>query len=333
MSTLSKFKFNTNAFAALKNDALFEGSGTSTIRLGKKVPYNASINGIKLQAFVTLLEPAKLTRISLSNQTQVSTLKPYKIAEGIFKPARMAIDLVIDGEEMSLMDLLYRVSCEAEPSLTREQFNINSRKMGFNYADGMPLFWHQFGANAAAYEELVELFTANGGKPASVANNKRIESVYTHDSGIDVVQFEVGTVDRSKSPRNQGFLDFVDAQVGQFERILSMRLEADMLNKSTDGLSQAQIKANAERAKTLDDMSRQWISSWGGAQQRLVNDGTGSFSQENQYDPVKVPCGRLTLDIKGDQHAIDLWTNKSKANSSEATSSDSKPNVAHAFDS
>lgn len=332
MSLLDKFKFNTAAFAALKNDNLFAGSGTTTVRLGKKTPYNASINGIKVQGFITLLEPAKLTRISLSNQTQVSTLKPYKIAEGIFKPARMAIDLVIDGEEMSLMDLLYHVSSAAEPSLTREQFNVNSRKMGFNYNDGMPLFWHQFGANATAYEELVEIFTAAGGKPASVANNKRIESVYTHDSGIDVVQFEVGSVDRSKSPRNQGFLDFVDAQIGQFERILSMRLEADMLNKSTDGLSQAQIKAAAERAKALDDMSRQWISSWGGAQQRLVNDGTGSFQVEDQYDPVKVPCGRLTLAVKGDHYPIDLWTNKSKANSSEA-SDDIKPNVAHAFDS
>lgn len=331
MSLANKYGFKPNAFAALANDDLFTGRNTITVRLGKKVSYNATIHGHKVKAFVTLLEPAKLSRVSIANNVQVSTNKPYKIVEGIFKPAKMAISIVDDGQEIAIQDFLFAVAQEVTPGISREQFDENSRKMGMNWDDGMPLFWMQFGANAAAYENLAQVMLNNGGKKTTVANNKRIESVYVHDTGLDVVQFEVGTVDRSASPRGQGFLDFVDAIVTQYERCAGMRAEANILLDATKNLTQEQIKANHQRALELQNMASQWSSSWGGAQVRMVNDGVGGFVEENQYDPTKVPCGRFTLNVGGELTAVDLWTNKSKANTSEVTT-DSKPNVTHAFD-
>ena len=62
------------------------------------------------------------------------------------------------------------------------------------------------------------------------------------------------------------------------------------------------------------DLSRQWASSWSGAQQRLVNDGTGGFTTESVYDPVNAPCGRFTMVVHGANVEVDLWSNSARAN-------------------
>lgn len=322
MSMIDKFGLDLGAFEAITDDSLFEGVGTTTLRVGKRVPYTASINGTSVPAYVTLHE-AKLTRISLLEQQQVASGRNYWLATGIMKPVRMDIELVIDGETMTLVDFLHHVAQAASGNqIDREQFLHNARRIGFNFTEGMPLFFQQFGASSDGFKALADAFKTAGARDVigNIANPGRIKAAYEHAAGVPVSSFELGTVDRSKSPRNQGFLNLVDAQVEQFTRILGLRKESKLLKsqiETNSELTQEQIKKINERAGELMNMSRQWASSWSGAQKRIVNQN-GSFVEQDMFDPVSAPCGRFSMIVGGEEVNVDLWTNSTRANTSAA---------------
>lgn len=317
MSMLSKFNLD-DVFGAITDTELFEGSGTTTLTVGKRVPYAATINGISVPSYVTLHE-ARLTRISMLQQTQVATGREYWLATGIFKPVRMDIELIVDGETINLVDFLHQVAKAASNSeISREEFLINARRIGFNYAEGMPLFFQQFGASAEGFSHLTKTFREAGATDAisRIANPGRIKAAYDHKTGVPVTSFEIGTVDRAKSPRNQGFLNLVDAQIGQFSRILGLRKQAKVLKNQlndTSKMSQEKIKGINGQIKNLTDMSRQQMSNWAGAQKRIINEN-GSFTELDQFDPVSAPVGRFNLLVEGEEVGIDLWSNSIRAN-------------------
>ena len=297
------------------NEIATTAGGTATLRQGKSVPYNASVNGISIPAYVTL-ESAKLSRISLLKQTQITTGKQYWLVTGILKPVKMNIDLVVDGNKINLVDLLHNVAQKTAGAMSKDDFLVAARRLGFNFEEGMPLFFQQFGANIDGFESAVNAFRAAGAVNATPANAGRIVQAWAHAEGVPVTQFELGTVDRSQSPRNQGFLNLVEAQIEQFARILGLRKQANLLQTklSDTSLSQEQIKKINSEVRQFNDLSRQWASSWSGAQQRLVNDGTGGFTTESVYDPVNAPCGRFTMVVHGANIEIDLWSNSARAN-------------------
>jgi hypothetical protein len=321
---IDKFGLDAAAFGAITDTSLFEGQGTTTLRLDKRVPYNASINGTSVPAYVTLRE-AKLTRISLLEQQQVTSGRNYWLATAIMKPVKMDVELVIDGETMSLQQFMKHVAQAASNSeMSMEEFLHNARRIGFNFEEGMPLFVQQFGANIEGFKALVENFKAAGAKDviSNIKTPGRIKAAYELGSGVPVTAFELGTVDRSKSPRNQGFLNLVDAQIEQFQRILSLRKEAKILREQLEvkkDLNQEQIKKINERSGELMNLSRQWASSWSGAQKRIVNDN-GSYVSQEMYDPVSAPCGRFTIIANGAEVEIDLWSNSTRANNAESSS-------------
>jgi hypothetical protein len=314
---MSKFNLD-DIFGSIADTELFEGSGTTTLSVGKRVPYAATINGISVPCYATLRE-AKLTRISMLEQTQVATGRNYWLATGIFKPVRIDLELIVEGETISLVDFLHQVAQSSAGNLSREEFILNARRIGFNFAEGMPLFWQQFGASSEGFKHLADTFKEAGAVDAisRISKPGRIKAAYDHKIGVPVTSFELGTVDRSKSPRNQGFLNLVDAQVNQFARILGLRKEAKLLKQQLEGntskLSQEQIKKINAQVKTLSDMGRQQMSNWAGAQKRIVNEN-GTFVEQDQYDPVSAPCGRFTLLIDGEDVNIDLWSNSIRAN-------------------
>jgi hypothetical protein len=134
-----------------------------------------------------------------------------------------------------------------------------------------------------------------------------------------MTSFEIGTVDRSKSRTNQGFLNIVDAAVDTFQRVYGLRLQAHLLGQKTEGLSQAKIAAAEEKRQKLLQLSRQWVSNWSGSQQRVVVSPSGAKEPQDIYDPVNAPCGRFSLVVNGSEVACDLWSNSARANTTTAS--------------
>jgi hypothetical protein len=322
MSILDSFNLG-NVFSALADETITAStSTTTTLTAGKRVPYTGSINGTSVPCYVTLHE-AYLTRLSLLQQTQMSTGRDYYLVTGILKPVKMDIELMIDGSPMNLIDFLTHVTNQSSNSnMSRDEFIMAARRIGINFADGMPLFFQQFGASKAGFEQARDIFTDNGASDVrgQMTNPGRILAAYSHSVGVPVTSFELGSVDRTKSPRQiqfpevpQGFINLVDAQIEQFSRILRFRKEAHVLTEQIDPkMPQEKIKKLQSQAKTLTDMSKQWVASWSGAQRRIEQNANGTFSLKDMYDPANAPCGRFTL--AGTE--IDLWTNSKVADTS-----------------
>ena len=326
------FGLEANDFSIVaENPELFENKGKTTkLIAGKEVAYNVTIAGKKIPAYVTL-ESAKLTRLSLIEQ-KTRNGRTYWLATGMFKPVKMNIDLLIDNERMNIVDLLHTIVKESsgKQDHSREQFVRDLRNMGMNFADGMPLFFQQFGANFEAFSSAVEAFKEAGATDdlqRMVDANMKIGNIrvaYAHKEGVEVSSFEVGTVDRSASVRkdyaNQGFIDLGDALFENFLRVVKFTKEASLLKneieKNTSTWSQAQIKAAQAQVKKFEDMAKQYTSNWGGAQQRIVQLPNGKFEAKDQFDPVSAPCGRFTMIVNNNPVDVDLWSNSANANTS-----------------
>lgn len=321
MSIADIFGFDMDMLSALGDDSLFEGSSTTVLRAGKRIPYRVSINGTNVQSYVTLHE-ASLTRLSLLKQQSVNLGRDYWLVTGIMKPVKMDIEMVIDGETINLVDFLHSVANRAtNKDLSRDEWLLLARRIGLNFEDGMPVFFQQFGASFDGFKNAIEAFKTAGAEDVlkKIAPEKRgrIQAAYAHETGVPVTSFELGSVDRSKSPRGQGFIDLGDAVIGNFTRIVRLRKEARVLQEQISAAkdwSQDKIKTAQAKVDELNKMSRQWPSSWTGAQQRILNEN-GNYRPDAQFDPVNAPCGRFTMVVNNAEVAVDLWSNSARANS------------------
>jgi len=318
MSISTNFGLDLDVFADLTDDpALLEStSTTTTLRQGVRTPYSASINGVPVNAYVTL-ESARLTRLSILEQQSVSNNNSaYWLVTGIFKPVKMNVEVIVDGEVMSLPNLMrHLANSNSGKNISEEEFLHAARRIGLNFTDGMPLFFQQFGANLDNFGQAVEAFKAAGAEDVlkNIKNQGRIRGAYQHNEGVEVTSLELGSVDRSKSMRKQGFLNLVDAQIEQFSRIVGLRKQAATLNaqieNNTSTLSQEETKALGEQVRKCRDLAGQWTTNWAGAQKRLIGNGSGAFTDAGMYDPVNAPCGRFTMVVNGRPVEVDLWTN------------------------
>lgn len=329
MSVLSTFGIDANIFGSMitEPDILESNSRTTMLRKDKEVAYKGSINGVSVDAFVTLREAA-LTRLSLLQQQSRRNNSDYWLVTGVMQPVRIDIDLLIDGERIAMVDLFHKIACDAAgKEITRDEFLMNARKIGLNYVDGQPLFFQQFGANFDNFKELIEHFKAAGAEDVLAdikGNTGRIKAAYQLKPGMPITAFEIGTVNREESARfkfdsvGQGFLNLIDSQFDQLTRILGLRKSAKInrtLAENTD-LSEDEIRKLRAQADLDMKMSRQAVSNWAGAQKRIVQLKNGGFDPQNQYDPVNAPCGRLTvITANGTPYEADLWTNKKSATS------------------
>ena len=323
---LSKFGLDAELFSAVADTPeVFETTGrTTTLHMGRRVPFKGSINGIEVPAYATLHE-ASLTRMSVIEQKSPYTGEKYKIVTGILKPVKMTIEVVVDGETMTLAELLRAtVNATAEKPVDEAKFLQTAAMLGLKFDDGMPLLFQQFGASDAGIAHAFAAFKDAGAVDVlgAMENRGNITSAYAHETGVPVTSFEVGTVDRKQSRTGQGFLNLVDAQVDQFSRIVGLRKKASELSASiaaqTDW-SQDKIKKAEATVKVLRDMSRQWTTNWAGAQQIIQIDEGGTPVKKDQYAAVNAPCGRFTMVINGQSVAVDLWKNSARAESVSTT--------------
>lgn len=324
---LDKFGLGSDLFSAVADTPeVFETTGrTTTLHMGRRVPFKGSINGIEVPAYATLQE-ATLSRMSVIEQKSPYTGETYKIVTGIFKPVKVDIDVVIDGETMTLPELLRSfVNAGAAKPVDEQAFLDTASRIGLKFVDGMPLLWQQFGASEAGIQHAFEAFKSAGAVDVlgNMENRGNIVAAYAHEAGIPVTSFEIGTVDRNQSRTGQGFLNLVDASVDQFQRIIRLRKEASVLKNEiatqTDW-SQKKIKAAEDRIKVLGNMSRQWTTNWAGAQQIIQVDEGGNLVAKDQFAAVNAPCGRFTMVINGKSVSVDLWKNSARAESAPTTS-------------
>ena len=330
---LDKFGLDADLFSALADaPEVFESSGrTTTLHAGRRIPFKASIpgkdaNGNKIHtevtAYATLLE-ASLTRMSILKQTSVYTGDEYKIVTGIFKPVKMNLEVMIDGEAFPLHEFLRRnVNEGANKPIDEQTFLDTASRIGLKFVEGMPLFWQQFGASETGIDHAFEAFKAAGATDVTSILKKtessNITTAFSHADGVPVTSFEVGTVDREKSSTGQGFLNLIDASVDQFTRIVGLRKQASLLKAEVANQTnwkQEKILQAEDRIKLLDNMSRQWRTNWAGAQQIIRKGDGGSLVPEDQYAAVNAPCGRFSMVIDNQSVAVDLWKNSARAES------------------
>lgn len=319
---LDKFNFGGDLFSAVADTPeVFETTGrTTTLHLGRRIAFKGSINGVEVPAYATL-EEATLSRMSVIKQTSPYTNESYKIVTGIFKPVKMKVEVVVDGETITLPELLRSfVNANAQKPVDEQAFLDTASRIGLKFVDGMPLLWQQFGASEEGIDKAFEAFEAAGAVDVLPAMEKRgnIIKAYAHETGIPVTSFEIGTVDRNQSRTGQGFLNLVDASIDQFSRIIALRKEATVLKAelaAQTNWSQAKIKKAEDRIKACQNMSRQWTTNWAGAQQIIKIDEAGQKVAEDQYAAVNAPCGRFTMMIDGKSVSIDLWKNSARAES------------------
>jgi hypothetical protein len=314
---LDKFQLDGSLFdaIALNIDDLQSNSQTRVLTVGKTVNMKGSINGVEVPAEITLRE-ASLSRLSILEQKSPYTGKDYYLVTGVMNPVKMNIALTVDGEKISLEDLMYKFVTAKNETVDRQKFNDSLIAMGMNFNSAMPLFFQQFGANEEGFRHAIEAFKSAGAVDVTgrISNPGRIVAAYQHKTGVPLTSFEVGTTDRSKSRTNQGFLNFVDASVDTFQRVYGLRLQAHLLGQKTEGLSQAKIATAEEKRQKLLQLSRQWVSNWSGSQQRIVVSPSGAKEGQDIYDPVNAPCGRFTMVVNGSEVACDLWSNSARAN-------------------
>lgn len=323
---IDKFGFDADLFSAVADTPeVFETTGrTTTLHLGRRIAFKGSINGIEVPAYATLHE-AHLSRLSVIKQTSPYTNESYKIVTGIFKPVKMDIEVVVDGETMSVQELLRAmVNSSAKKAVDEAAFLDTASRIGLKFVDGMPLLFQQFGASEAGIQHAVDAFKAAGAVDVlgSMENRGNIIAAYAHETGIPVTSFEIGTVDRNQSRTGQGFLNLVDATVEQFQRIVRLRKEASILKAelaAQTNWNQTKVKKAEDRIKVLQNMSRQWTTNWAGAQQIIQVDEGGNLVKKDQYAAVNAPCGRFTMVVDGKSVAVDLWKNSARAESASVS--------------
>lgn len=324
-------------------DVLRTTARTTTLYKGRRVPIRASIGGIELTAFATL-ESAHLHRISVLDHKSLKTGETGPLVTGIFKPVKMNIEIVADNEIVTLEEFLRRfINRFAQNPLTIEQMPAKLRELGIDLNSGLSHFWQHFNAKPNGdngYNALIEKFRAFGAVDAMGSikqENSRIKQSWqmpeladgTDALGPEVVSFEIGRADRSKSQTEQGFLDIVDSITSSILVNTKLRKESkDILTSiqnlaPTEGWSQERIAAAKTRAELLESMSKSWNATWTGKQQRIVVNAKDRSEKtpENIFDAVSAPCGRFGLVLAGEEtFGADLWLERNRANTSDSVS-------------
>lgn len=319
-----KFNLDTSLFDQIAEniDSLQSTARTQMLSIGKKVNFKGSINNIEVPASVTLRE-ASLSRISVLRQQSPYTGKEYYLVTGVMNPVKMDLNVTIDGAEISIVDLLHKFVTDSGKTVEKDKFNSSLKGLGLNFTDGMPLFFHQFGANEDGFKHAINAFKSAGAVDVTgrIENPGRIIAAYQHKSGVPVTAFELGTTDRDKSRTKQGFLNLVDASVETFQRVYGLRLKAHVLGQKMENLAQSKIKEAEEQRQKMLQLSRQWVSNWSGSQQRIEITPAGAFDKKDIYDPVNAPSGRFTMVVNGNDVACDLWSNSAQANTNTVAAS------------
>jgi hypothetical protein len=320
-------------------DVLRVTSKTSTLMQGRRVPFRATIGDTEYSAFATL-RSAHLHRITVIDHTSNRMNgRVSKLVTGIMKPVKMDIEIVIGDELLTLQELM-RLTANASSSkqISPEQFASVLEDLGMRFSTGMNLFWQQFGARQDGIDHLIESFQAAGAEDVfgKIRDPRRIKAAYqmprNKDNsdilGPEITSIEIGRANREESLTNQGFIDFVDATMTNYHRVVGLRKTADAMRTENslaaqaEGWSSERKEAATKQVTEMIRLSQQWSNNWTGAQQRILVDEKDPEIKTPQsvFDPTSAPCGRFTMIVDGEEVKVDLWSNSLLANNSNDVS-------------
>lgn len=329
MSLLSKFgateKFKNFAIVTEDPDAVKSKSSVARLVKGKRVQIPGSINKKPVTTFATL-ESAHWSRLTVQDHEVRRAGETGRMTQtfgGAFKNVKIKVEVDIDGQLLSLEDLIIEMVMEAAaPGTSRDTVieHINETGILKGIREGMPLFFQQMGADVNKIGNVVDVFKAAGAVDTlHKMKNPRFNTCWELPVGnqnLEVVSFELGSADRSQSKTGQGFIDIVEAVTENLNRVLGQKAAISILNKQNEsGISQEQIKKNSAQIKNLQDMAKKYAYIWSGTSQRVQLTPTGEQVKLDIYDPVNVPCGRWTVFNGKETIEMDVWSNPNEISS------------------
>jgi hypothetical protein len=320
------FGIDNNAFGIVSQDPEALKSQSNTVRLqkGKRVRVKGSINKIEIPTYATL-ESAYWTRLTVRDHEVRRAGEETRISQvfgGVFNPVKLKVEVEVNGQTLSLEDLIVQFVLDAAQGKSRDQVMKDIEETGIlsKFKDGMPLMFQQMGASENGFAHAIEVFKTAGAVDdmKSVKNNPRFHTCYDmkDKQGLEVVSFELGSAKREESKTGQGFVDIVDAVVSNLIRVLAHKSSAKILRQQIEeqasSLSQADIKSQQARINSEVEMSRQYANVWAGASRQKNATSTGDYVTIDKYNATNAPCGRWTVATANGNIDLDVWSNSNK---------------------
>jgi hypothetical protein len=305
-------------------EAFKSQSNTVTLRKGKRVKAKGSINGVEIPTWITL-ESAHWTRLTVREHYITRAGEDTRVSQvfgGVFKPVKLNVEVEINGQTMSLSQMIRNLISEQAKNKSAEEINkiIEDTNVLKGFVDGMPMMFQQMGASQNGFEHAIEIFKSAGAVDdlASLGGNTRFHTCYDFKDkpGLEVVAFELGSADRSMSKTGQGFVDVVDAVVSNMIRVIGHKKTAAILRNEIEAnaasLSQSDIKTRQAKIESELQMSRQYPLIWSGAARQKDVTATGDIVTRDKYNAVNAPCGRWTVLVNDNTVDLDVWKGSTK---------------------
>lgn len=337
MSILSYFKSDVHKVSDRHLDLTAASGNTIQLKVGRTVPQQGSINDHDVNTRITLLNQPLLTQVTLREQAYLNQPEEsYLVAEMLLSRVAMNLEIEVGNDWLPIQDLLFMQAQANDPELSRDTFNeiLYNMRMDFGAESGVDtkvpnLFTQLIGADRDKFDSFVEMFIAAGASDDFARRENRprtMTEAYRHADGLPVNWFEVSKTNRALNSRNQGFISFVDAVVGTYERQQEqinwiMDQEGKMSN-----LSGAKLKALQDMIATKKRLVTQASGNWAGSAQRQNRLADGTLESAEQYDLVKATCGRFEVVIDGDPVAVDLWTRRNGTTAADDSSPSTQDN-------
>lgn len=333
MSLLSNFGINTDNLKVNVEDLdkFARKSNTTVLTLNQTVKVPGSLNGIAIPTWATLRN-AEWHRITVRDHEINRVDEPTRISQVVglsFRNVKIDVEVELNGTRMSLQDFARTIASDLVGTKDVEVLDAAIAGCGLNF-DSMPMFLQQMGASIDGFSHAIEQFKTFGAYDDmnSVKNNPSFHTAWAipkNQPGIKVTSFEMTPADRSQSATGQGFVDLVDAVMGNFLRMWEHKSAIVALNqKKESATSQAEVKSIESEIKNLTDMVGNYGSSWSGTV-RAIDRVTKMPG--NRYYPMNIPCGRWTALVADKPVDFDVWSNSEKKPSEGYVSAVNTPAV------
>ncbi len=295
--------------------------------VGQPVRYIANLGEIEVEAS-TAFRSGNLHRLTLVKRSPAEGREYYMI-NGTMRQVRMDNTIVVDGKEYSLAELFCSLVNDGiedpEKKVTLDRFCEIVGRYGWdidNRNNGMGLNFMHFGVNLAKVEKIFEWFEECGAVDVTdtIAEPGGIEKVLAFDrneQGVPISHFRTGTMDRTKTQNGQGFVSFVDAAWGNFDRFVKFRAQARAMNLALEESlasdkppSKAYAKEAREEITRIANLATEWMGTWGGVTRRYNTASSGEAVVADKFDTAQVPIGTLTA---ADGKELDFWSNSNDA--------------------
>lgn len=320
-----------------KDTASFLSSGsTTTFKAGQPVRYLAKLGNVELEACSTFLG-GRLTNLTTLNS---SGENKYLLINGSMRHVKMTHSVVIDGVELSIAEVFR--------SLVNENITDESAKMdmdrfcqvvgryGFdidNRNNGMGLNFVHFSADPTKTEAVLDWFRSVGAEDHldRINNRGNIVSAFGIDdfnAAPEIDMIRVGSIDRDRSINGTGFVNFIDALWGNFDRFIGQTLKAKamraMLETKAAKLDAEAIATSNREIAEVQRSATAWMGTWGGVTERTtVDPNNGKRIPTGIFDTTRVPVGSFS----SNETEHDFWRNTNTVAASTAPAVDDEVNA------